>query len=198
MKKTKWLALFLSVVLMLGLLTACKTSDDVVSPDPDVTPIEDTEPSDTPNDEISDPTPEPFVPSEAIEFPELEGFEKTPAEFGGVGYASETVTMTVSIVPATPEQMAEVESGWDTELEGLLSDYYFGGEVLSSKLIDMPGLDRQGLELEILFPEDAYSFIGLIIPSDEQVIALLGLSGHDHEQELLDGYNEFVENLKLA
>jgi len=128
--------------------------------------------------------------------------DKTPSDSGGVNYNSynsDWVTMTVSVLAATPAELAEIDSGWGPELQARMG---FAGSVTSSQTVDLPGLRRKGLQVELSLGADFYSR-GLVIPSNGQIIALYCLAQVAHggdaaKQELLNAYDQFVQNVTLA
>jgi len=201
--------LILAAALMLCLFAGCKGDDNVSpSPDPDPTPTETSPPTDPPTptaepDITTAPPPEPTPPPvtwEPIDFPELTGFEKMVNEQQDqVSYGHEEGYMTVvmTYVLATPTQIEQARTGRGPELEEILTQVFaLGSSILSEKVIDLPGLSRKGLEMELDVVEGIYG-LGLVIPSEGQVITLLGVALEENEQDLKDAYGELVRQLTV-
>jgi len=162
---------------------------------PDASPSED--PPNTILD-MPDRTPDPNLNWEYIEFPDLVGFEKAVVDVEAmVIYSNGLVNIIMQYISATQEQLDELVQGGGEAFDPMLEEVLGTAEITSSKMIDLPGLNRQGLELEFML-QDLWFCRGLFIPSEGQVLAVFGMAMPNDKQVLLDGYNQIIDLLKLT
>lgn len=220
MEKKKWAIICLTALLLSGLLIGCgtrKDSEETQSP----TPIESTaldesdasaessgavdspesiespESTESPEPTQSDSARNPNLDWELIDFPDLDGFEKLVVEEAAmVVYSNGMVSMAIQYLEATQEQLDELAQGGGTSLEPIFAQLVGEGTASAGKLIDLPGLDRKGLELNVTVDDDN-EYIGLIVPSNGQVLTLFGMSLPADKQVLMDGYDQLVKKLTV-
>ena len=179
-------------------------SDSDTPPEPARTPTDsDTspEPARTPTD--SNTSPEPArtpsgVNQGLIEYPDVYGFTKIDVtEDITVYYIDGPVTMTMQYLPATQEQLDQLAQGGGASLELLFGQMFIEGTASSKGLIDLPGLNRKALELDIREPgADGFEYIGLIIPSQGQVLTILGRAQTSNLQVLQNGFDQLIQKLR--
>ena len=213
MVKTRRVVLCITALLLFSLTAGCQkdlkstapSSTEMATPNPtsvleSIIPPTPT-PSATPPEQIIPPTPErttnPNLNIELIDFPDLDGFEKLVSDMEAmVVYRNGLVSMVTQYIEATQDQLDELVQGGGPVLEPIIDLLVGQRTVLSSKLIDLPGLDRKGLELELQVG-DGNEYIGLIIPSEGQILALFGMATPLDKQLLLDGYSQLVQGLTI-
>jgi hypothetical protein len=216
MVKRNKVLICLTTLLLSGLLIGCQeNADPAESPSPtqEVTasPTESESPaesdipveSDAPTDasaerqETSEKERNPNLDWELIDFPDLEGFEKLVVEEEAmVVYSKDMVSMIVQYLEATQEQLDQIAQGGGDSLQQLFGQLSSAETISAGQMIDLPGLDRQGLELQFAESDGSeYDYVGLLVPSNGQVLALFGMSMADDEQVLLDGYDQLIQKL---
>jgi len=211
MRTNRKIALFLAALLILGLLAACqKEAEPSPSPTAEPTPAPSPVPTPTPSPSpVPDtPTPAPDTPTPAITpepivYPDLDGLDKTVDEsVPMVMYSNGAGTVVILLqyfTAATSGQLDEVASGWGPELQSLLGAVFIG-QVSSSRTVDLPGLGRKGLEVDITF-EEGYLGRGLVIPSGSQIISVLGIAHTEQDadagQALQDAMDRLTEALTV-
>ena len=144
----------------------------------------------TPTAPVATPPP---ATMDSIVFPDLAGFEKTvDYDISNVSYThdSGTVVIVLDCFTATAAQLAEASGGWGPELEAmLLGSVFLGGTVTSSRVVNLPGLGRNGLELDLDVSGELITR-GMVIPLEDRLISVLGVAAASmdasSEQMLLD------------
>jgi len=205
MNKTKWIAISITALLVFILLINSRVSP-FVSLRPSSTPTSD--PGITGGSPATQPAPDldtlgpertrPPLNWGYVDFPDLAGFEKAVVdEFAMVIYSNGQESVIMQYMTATQEQLDELAQGGGPSLAPLIDNLVRESTISSSKLIDLPGLEREGLEFELTL-DDEYEYIGLIIPSEGQVLALFGVSQTANRQVLMDAYHQLIQSLKLT
>lgn len=205
----------LAAILLLSLLVGCRDQSTAGTPSPTESTAtieslepsesaeipaytESPEPTDTPEPGTSpeiNKTHNPNLDWEVISFPDLDGFEKVVVEEEAVVvYNNGMVSLVMQYLEATEEQLNELSQGGGPAIEEVFNQLVSAGAATAGELIDLPGLNREGLELEVNV-EDDNEYIGLLVPSNGQMLALFGMAASTDKQVLLDGYDQLVEKL---
>ena len=201
MKRTRWIALCAAAALILGLCAAC---DGNPEPSPTITAPSETTPSSqtTPPAETTPPakTTPPSVTMKPVTFPDIDGFVKTVVEdVRQARYESDAGSIVLDFFPATAAQLAEASGGWGSELEALLiGGLTWPGTFKSDSVVDLPGLGRKGLEVELDLAEGFY-VRGLIFPLDDSLYAAYAVCSDDEaaKQTVLDALDQLKQNLTV-
>ena len=219
MEKNKWMILWLAILLLCGLVTSCKGNNDI-SPPVDTPTSNVPRPTLNPSDGVSnDPSVPDITNSNATEenvatttqpertlppldwshinFPDLDGFEKTVVmEAAMVLYSNGPVSVLLQYQAATQEQLDDLEKGEGPALDQLMESLLHNSSIVSSKMIDLPGLNCQGLEMELSLVEEFY-YKGLVIPSSGQVLVLVASAPSADAQALQSAYSQLIQLLTV-
>ena len=203
------LAVFLAAVLVLCLLAACEKPPDETTEPPNTdgnvtqppiteeqTNTTDAPPSAAPPTDPGDTTAQPpRVTYQPLTYPDLDGMEKNVDENAGLAsYNNGNVTLQVQLMRASEAQLDEARSKWGDELKKLSPVL---GEVIGDELVDVSGLNRKGLKLDVDFDVEGYTYLALIIPLDTQIVAVTGFASEEFGADLQNYFDELLQNLSL-
>ena len=212
-KRLLYVAFGLALVMLICGLSACQKGNSQPSDAPTVSPT--VSPTDTPTATPAEtPTVSPTAtpaetptetPPETILWPVLDGFHRTDGAdepMTAIYEADDDPYMGFQVMSssANAEQLDAFRLGWSAETEDFLAEK-LPGSIASHDTVNLPGLNRQGLHLELDLgvqdDPDPLIMQVLFFTSNDQLIQVSALSKLSGKDILQAAWQQFIAQIQV-